>query len=543
MASVFKRNGKGSYIIQYYDHNGRRREKSSRTTDKRTAERIAAKMEGDVALRREGVVDPQMDVVASAERRLLAEHIADFETKMVADDRSDQHIRETVGFIKKINNVCQFTVPSDIQVDAVNQYVVDLRGTGKSTRRINAIVAGMKSFTRWMVAHGKLPMDPLASLRLGNVKTDRRYERRAYTVDEFRYLIQTTYHGPMRYGMTGLERGLLYTVAVQTGLRSNELRSLTAAKFNLNRIPPTVSCKAKATKNSKDAHQYLRPETAADLEEYLRTKAPAARAFNMPRENLVIEMLRADLADACEVWINEVPHDPKEQARRRESDFLACEDATGHKLDFHSLRYTTGALLAMQGVHPKKIQRVMRHSTITLTMDTYGDLLPGEEAETVNHFPDMTLDKTQSMQATGTNDIVSDQYRVPPSNPQQIPQQLERESVQRGAVRRESVSGKDHARECQTDHRKHNISANLDESVRRGATPNKVMPVEGLEPTPCCQERILNPSRLPIPPHRPYPILRQCLAICQIFLVAPCYGEPIDQRGDAKYGERLPVRT
>ena len=31
--------------------------------------------------------------------------------------------------------------------------------------------------------------------------------------------------------------------------------------------------------------------------------------------------------------------------------------------------------------------------------------------------------------------------------------------------------------------------------MRRGAAPNKAMPVEGLEPTSCCQERILNPSR------------------------------------------------
>ena len=47
MASVFKRGGKnnrgGSYCIQWFDHNGQRQTKSARTTDKATAERIAAK--------------------------------------------------------------------------------------------------------------------------------------------------------------------------------------------------------------------------------------------------------------------------------------------------------------------------------------------------------------------------------------------------------------------------------------------------------------------------------------------------------------------
>jgi len=47
--------------------------------------------------------------------------------------------------------------------------------------------------------------------------------------------------------------------------------------------------------------------------------------------------------------------------------------------DFHSLRHTCGAWLAMAGQHPKTIQSVMRHSTITLTMNNYGHLFPGSD--------------------------------------------------------------------------------------------------------------------------------------------------------------------
>ena len=31
---------------------------------------------------------------------------------------------------------------------------------------------------------------------------------------------------------------------------------------------------------------------------------------------------------------------------------------------------------------------------------------------------------------------------------------------------------------------------------------NKMVPLAGLEPALCCQKRILNPSRLPVPPQR-----------------------------------------
>ncbi len=39
--------------------------------------------------------------------------------------------------------------------------------------------------------------------------------------------------------------------------------------------------------------------------------------------------------------------------------------------------------MAKAGVHPKVVQTVMRHSQITLTMDTYGHLFPGQDAAAV----------------------------------------------------------------------------------------------------------------------------------------------------------------
>jgi hypothetical protein len=43
------------------------------------------------------------------------------------------------------------------------------------------------------------------------------------------------------------------------------------------------------------------------------------------------------------------------------------------------------------------------------------------------------------------------------------------------------------------------IEAGVD-SVNRSAAV--MVPVEGIEPTLCCQNRILSPARLPVPPHR-----------------------------------------
>src|SRR4029077_570103 len=45
-------------------------------------------------------------------------------------------------------------------------------------------------------------------------------------------------------------------------------------------------------------------------------------------------------------------------------------------LRFHDLRHSCAAILIAQGAHPKEIQERLGHSTIKLTFDRYGHLLP-----------------------------------------------------------------------------------------------------------------------------------------------------------------------
>jgi hypothetical protein len=119
---------------------------------------------------------------------------------------------------------------------------------------------------------------------------------------------------------------------------------------------------------------------------------------------LMAEMLRDDLAAARKAWLDEARRDSEEFVRREQSDFLAEPNHDGKVLDFHSLRHTCGAWLAMTGVHPKVVQLVMRHSSITLTMDTYGHLFPGQEAEAVGRLETFTGPRSEYLAAAGTED-------------------------------------------------------------------------------------------------------------------------------------------
>ena len=392
MASVFKRGGKrakGRWYASWVDHNGKRHTKSTRTTDKATAERIANKNEADAALRREGVIDPTLDTASREARRSIDSHLSDYEHKMRASNRTDDHVRRTVGTIRKIANWAEFITASNITADGVNRYAAKMNDDGLSPRTIQAHLTAIKGFTKWLADHHKLPRDPLVSVKKPNPEADRRLERRMLLLEEWPLISDATLTGPRKHGMTGPERELLYRTAIQTGLRSSELRTLTPGQLHLDTKQPYITCKARSTKNRKDAQQFIPVDLAADLKVHINEKPPKAPVFNLPHETNMAKMLRADLTTARNQWLAETSNSPDAHAQRAESDFLLSKNHDEKSIDFHSLRHTCGAWLALTGTQPNVIQQVMRHSSIVLTMDTYGHLLPGQEADAINRMNDL----------------------------------------------------------------------------------------------------------------------------------------------------------
>ena len=91
-------------------------------------------------------------------------------------------------------------------------------------------------------------------------------------------------------------------------------------------------------------------------------------------------------SSARKAWIKAAKQDPTERLKREQRAFLAVMNHEGEVLDFHALRHTCGAWMAKAGVHPKVVQTVMRHSTITLTYDHYGHLFEGQEVDAVQEL-------------------------------------------------------------------------------------------------------------------------------------------------------------
>jgi hypothetical protein len=83
MASIFKRSKRRNepYLIQYFDHLGKRRTVQG-FTDKGLSEELAAKLESEARLRTSGLIDPMQDRIAEHKQTPIAEHLAAFEESL-----------------------------------------------------------------------------------------------------------------------------------------------------------------------------------------------------------------------------------------------------------------------------------------------------------------------------------------------------------------------------------------------------------------------------------------------------------------------------
>ncbi len=231
-----------------------------------------------------------------------------------------------------------------------------IAGFDVSARTRNAYAGALRQLFAWCVTNGRAMSSPV--LGLANVRGPAERRRRALTLDEATTLIQTTDQADGdHHKLTGPERATVYLLAVETGLRANEIRQLRAGACRLDVDHPYIVARG-AYGKTKDREDRLTisDDLAARLRLQTATKLPDAPAFQMPRRTA--DMLRADLDAAG----------------------IAYETEEG-VFDFHSLRVQCASFLVSNGVNVKAMQKRLRHSTSQLTLDVYARLIgDGDEA-------------------------------------------------------------------------------------------------------------------------------------------------------------------
>jgi integrase len=162
----------------------------------------------------------------------------------------------------------------------------------------------------------------------------------------------------------------LILTAAYTGLRWGELAGLRSERLNTHRS--TITVVEQLTELSGQL-AWAEPKTAA-----------GRRTVSLP--GALTELLAARL-DRLEVETSGLVFPTPLGEPLRRSNFArrvwapAVRSLGLDGLRFHDLRHTAVAMAIAQGAHPKTIQQRMGHSSVTVTLDRYGHLYDGLDAQ------------------------------------------------------------------------------------------------------------------------------------------------------------------
>ncbi len=430
--SLYKRGGRGPWIATWHDHDGKRRERSTRTTDRAAAERILSKHVADAALRREGVVNARAESTSKNELAPVEIHLEAWESALRAKGNTAKRVSVVLRQVRRVFFDCNVKALRDIEAERVHRWIGTRREAGDAPRTINGHLQAVRQLIRWAVGEGRMASNPLAGVARVRV-VGQTFERRPLEAQEVGYLIRCTAGRPPVRGMTGPDRAMLYWLAVGTGFRAGELASLMRASFDLEADPPAVTVRAAYSKRRRDDRQPIRPDLANALRGWLAGMPAGEPVFRLGDHSRLAGVLRTDLRAARARWILEA-RDPAERRSRRASGFLREQGSDGERVDFHALRATYITLLVKSGASVKEAQELARHSDPKLTMNVYTRLGVHDLAGALDRLPGLgeagTTSAAKEQRATGT----FDERGLRPADPQLYPRQLERRTAQDGAT-------------------------------------------------------------------------------------------------------------
>jgi integrase len=157
----------------------------------------------------------------------------------------------------------------------------------------------------------------------------------------------------------------LWATAFYAGLRRGELQGLRWEDVDL------AAGVIRIERGWDAAEGEVEPKSSAG-----RRKVPIAATL---RDYLVAHKLAA--GGEGFVFTNRFPHKPFSSVASQKRADKAWKAAGLGRLTLHECRHGYASFMIDAGVNPKALQVFMGHSSITVTLDLYGHLMPGGEAE------------------------------------------------------------------------------------------------------------------------------------------------------------------
>ena len=347
MATLYRRakHKHAVYWIQYRDHTGRRRTVKG-FSDRQLSEQLAAKLETEERLKRTGLVDPEQARLQAVRGTDIATHLAAFESSLA--DNTPKYTKLLMSRIRKLIVGCGCETLADLDPEAIRDFLREhRRKTGFGHRTFNHYAQAMDAFGKWCVTTKRLTSNPVLGIERLNAQVDVRHPRRALSPEEFDQLVRAARESRTRVqGFSGEQRARVYLLSYMTGLRKNELASLTPASFDFDASPPTLTVQAAFSKHRRKDVLPLHVDLAAALPKWFHGRERSQRLFPGLERKKTWLMVKKDLLRAG------IPY--------RTEEGIA---------DFHAAgRHSHITQLLRNGATLPEAKELARHSDVKMTM-------------------------------------------------------------------------------------------------------------------------------------------------------------------------------
>ena len=353
MSCVWKSPKSRFWIAQFADHTGRRRNRSTKTTDRRKAAKLAEHYEAAYARKR--TARQIREVIATAYAEITGEQLVNKSLRSfcqswlaakrheVAESTLEFYTKAADKFLTHLGGLAD----ADL-AEITREHVLDFRNHEAekfAPKTVNHDLKAVKMLFLAARRDGLIADNPAEDVKTVSQRGEKR-ARRPFSLDELRAVLS----------VADEEWRSMILVGLYTGARLSDVASLTWENVDL----PAKEMRFIARKTGKTIILPLDGPLAAHVEALPAADSPRTpvhlRAFSIVEKQGKTGNLSNQFADllAQAGLRKKQPHrktDDKEQARRRRNGGLS----------FHSLRHTAVTLLKEAGIPQAVVMELVGH--------------------------------------------------------------------------------------------------------------------------------------------------------------------------------------
>jgi integrase len=191
-----------------------------------------------------------------------------------------------------------------------------------------------------------------------------------------RFLATAKEHDPRHWA--------LYVLALATGMRQGEILGLPRTRLDLTRRLVRVR---QTLVLVKGGFEFGRPKTRASKRD-IELRAEAVEVLRLHHKLQLEERMRLGglPKDYGLVFSTTVGTPIRRQNLQRRSFKPLLEEAGLPDIRFHDLRHTFASIALGRGANINTVSKMLGHSSVKITLDVYGHLMPGMQSEALGHL-------------------------------------------------------------------------------------------------------------------------------------------------------------